>query len=221
MLIPPENPAVLSPAAQAIFDEWSPSIWITLSTLLTAAIYINGWRRIRRTRPQIFPPLRLASFLTGLAVLWIAIDSPLDGFADILLSAHMVEHLLLMSVVPPLLLLGRPVVPMLRGLPRWILKPVLGPLLRTPPLRRLSHWLVSPLVAWLAMNLTFLGWHVPAAYDFALEHEGWHAVEHLCFLLTSILFWWPILNPWPSRARGQRWLIILFVVIDLRLRTCN
>jgi cytochrome c oxidase assembly factor CtaG len=87
----------------------------------------------------------------------------LDGFADVLLSAHMVQHLLLMSVVPPLLLLGWPVVPLLRGLPPWILRPVLGPLLRLAVLRRLGRWVTSPLVGWMAMNLTFLGWHVPAA----------------------------------------------------------
>ena len=77
------------------------------------------------------PLLRLSCFLLGLAVLWMAVASPLDGFADVLLSAHMVQHLLLMSVVPPLLLLGWPVVPLLRGLPAWILRPVLGPLLRS------------------------------------------------------------------------------------------
>ena len=88
--------------------------------------------------------MRLSCFLLGLAVLWIAVASPLDGFADVLLSAHMVQHLLLMSAVPPLLLLGWPVVPLLRGLPAWILRPVLGPLLRLAVLRRLGRWLISP-----------------------------------------------------------------------------
>jgi cytochrome c oxidase assembly factor CtaG len=148
---------------------------------------------------------RLASFFSGLAVLWLAIGSPMDGFADALLSAHMIEHLLLMSVVPPLVLYGQPVVPLLRGLPRLARLGIVNPLLRWRQLRRFFHWLTTPVVAWLAMNLSFLGWHIPGAYDFALEHEGWHAVEHLCFLLTSLLFWWCLLRPWPASRHSQNW----------------
>ena len=76
-----------------------------------AVIYVRGWLAIRRTRPLLFPSWRLTVFLIGLATLWLALASPLDGFADALLSAHMVQHLLLMSAVPPLVLLGLPVVP--------------------------------------------------------------------------------------------------------------
>jgi cytochrome c oxidase assembly factor CtaG len=105
-----------------------------------------------------------------------------------------------------------PVVPLLRGLPTPIRIVVLGPLIRIKALRRLFHWLVTPVVAWLAMNIAFLGWHVPAAYDFALEHEGWHDVEHLCFLFSSLLFWWCIIRPWPSGERKQGWGILLYLV---------
>jgi cytochrome c oxidase assembly factor CtaG len=62
------------------------------------------------------------------------------------------------------------------------------------------------------MNLTFLGWHIPAAYDFALEHENWHAVEHICFLGTSLLFWWCILRPWPAPLHKQSWSILIYLV---------
>jgi len=85
-------------------------------------------------------------------------------------------------------------------------------LMRLSFLRRFLHWLVTPLVAWLAMNITFLAWHVPAAYDFALEHENWHAVEHLCFLGTSLLFWWCILRPWPAEAHRQNWGILIYLI---------
>ena len=202
----------MPPAYSAIFAEWSPPIFLTTVTLLTAIIYTRGWFAIRKTRPAQFPDWRLASFLTGLAVLWLAIGSPMDGFADALLSAHMVEHLLLMSFVPPLILLGHPTVPLLRGLPRPITKHILGPLIRLKPLRSFGHWLTTPVVAWLAMNLFFLGWHVPGAYDFALEHEFWHDVEHLCFLFSSILFWWPIIRPWPSHTRPHGWYLLLYLV---------
>ena len=202
----------MSAAMQAVFDTWSLPIWLTLTILLTALLYLRGWFAIRKTRREQFNGWRLASFLFGLTVLWLAIGSPLDAFADVLLSAHMVEHLLLMSVVPPLLLLGLPVVPLLRGLPILTRKAILGHLLRFPPLRRLGHWLVLPTVAWLAMNLTFLAWHVPAAYDFALNHENWHDFEHICFLATSLLFWWCILQPWPSAQHRQTWSLLLYLV---------
>lgn len=202
----------MTPAIQEIFNDWSLPVWLTGSIVLTAVIYLRGWLAIRKTRPQQFRSRRPASFLAGLTVLWLAIGSPMDGFADALLSAHMIEHLLLMSVVPPLLLYGLPVVPLLRGLPAPFRRVVLGPLIRKKPLRRFFHWLVMPVVAWLTMNIAFLAWHIPGAYDFALEHEGWHDVEHLCFLFSSLLFWWCVIRPWPSGDRKQGWGILLFLV---------
>jgi cytochrome c oxidase assembly factor CtaG len=199
-------------ALHDILADWSPPLPLTLSICLLAALYLRGWLAIRLTRPAQFIALRLASFLAGLTVLWLAIASPMDGLADALLSAHMVEHLLLMSAVPPLLLLGLPIVPLLRGLPAPLLGWLAAPLLRASSLRRLAHRLVSPTVAWLAMNLSFLAWHIPAAYDFALEREPWHAVEHLCFLTTSLLFWGAVLRPWPAAAKPPGFAIVLYLV---------
>src|ERR1035437_6161670 len=199
----------MPPAARQIFSDWSPPLGLTLAIVLTAAIYLRGWLAIRRTRPAQFTDLRLESFLSGLAILWIATASPLDGFADTLLSAHMVEHLLLMSAIPMLLLYAEPVVPLLRGLPAPITRAILGPLLRLRPLRSFGHWLVRPAIAWLLMNIGYLAWHVPAAYDLALENETVHATEHLCFLFTSLLFWYTILRPWPARQRPNDWGVLL------------
>jgi cytochrome c oxidase assembly factor CtaG len=203
----------MPPAYRDIFTEWTPPIVLTGTLIIFGVIYTRGWFGIRKTRADQFPMWRLASFLLGLAIIWLAIASPLDGFADVLLSAHMVEHLLLMSFAPPLLLLGYPAVPLLRGLPRGVTVHLLGPLIRIKMLRHLGHILITPLVAWLAMNLAFLGWHVPAAYDFALEHEHWHEFEHLCFLGTSILFWWPLVRPWPTRKNYAGWLLLLYLVM--------
>ena len=203
----------MSPEFRAIFEEWSPPVFLTTALALSAILYTRGWFAIRKTRRALFPAWRLAAFLLGVAAIWVAIASPLDGFADALLSAHMVEHLLLMSFAPPLLLLGYPAVPLLRGLPRVITVYLLGPVLRLKWLRRFGHFLVIPLVAWLAMNLTFLGWHVPAAYDFALEHERWHELEHFLFLSTSILFWWPLIRPWPTNARYPGWYMLPYLIM--------
>jgi cytochrome c oxidase assembly factor CtaG len=186
-------------------------VWLTLSVLLTAAIYLRGWLALRRTRPAQFNDTRIASFLSGLALLWIATASPLDGFADSLLTVHMVEHLLLMSAIPMLLLYGEPVVPLLRGLPAPVRRWTTNPLIRTPAARSFGHWLVTPAVAWIAMNLGYLAWHVPAAYDLALENETLHGVEHLCFLFTSILFWWYILRPWPAEKRANDWGALVYL----------
>ena len=202
----------MSPESRAIFTEWSPPLFLTASLILCAVVYACGWFVIRKTRSELFPAGRLASFLAGLAIIWLAIASPMDGFADELLSAHMVEHLLLMSVAPPLLLLGYPVVPLLRGLPRAVCVHLFGPLLRSTLLRSLGHFLATPIVAWLAMNLVLLGWHIPAAYDFALKHEHWHEFEHACFLVASLLFWFPIIQPWPSRQHPNRWTLLLYLV---------
>jgi len=192
-------------------------LWLTIIVVLSGWVYLRGWFAIRKSRAVQFTLMRLNCFLLGLAVLWIALAAPLDDLADTSLSAHMVQHLLLMSAVPPLILLSSPVVPLLRGLPSWILRPVVGPLLRLRGLRRLGRWLISPRVAWIAMNLVFLGWHLPAAYDFALRHEHWHEFEHICFLASSLAFWWCIVRPWPAQRRSSNWgwLVLYLLSADL------
>ncbi len=202
----------MSGAVEDIFTDWTVPVWLTGSILITAAIYLRGWLALRKTRRKQFNEVRLASFFSGLAVLWLAIGSPMDGFSDALLSAHMVEHLLLMSVVPPLLLWGLPVVSLLRGLPGPVTRNILGPLIRNRAIRQFARWLVMPVVAWLAMNVALLAWHIPRAYDFALEHENWHAVEHACFLFSSLLFWWCVIRPWPAERIRRNWGILLYLV---------
>jgi len=197
---------------QEILNDWTLPLPLTISCVAFALVYFIGWVRIRRTRPQQFPIWRLYCFEAGMLVLWASVGSPMDGLADALLSAHMVEHLLLMSAVPPLVLLGAPVVPLLRGLPRWFVRYVLRPFMRMSWLRRGVQFMLRPVPAWLTMNITLLGWHVPPAYDFALENETWHDIEHLCFLFASLLFWWVLLRPWPARHQQIGWIAIPYLV---------
>jgi len=199
-------------ASSLIFSEWSPPWPLTLAILVFAVDYVRGFFAIRKTRPGLFPEWRLVSYLLGMLTLWFSLASPLDGFADALLSAHMVQHLLLMSVVPALVLLGAPMVPILRGLPRGFTRVVLGPLFSSKSLLAIGRFLTRPVVAWLAMNLTFLLWHTPAAYDFALWNGPWHRLEHVCFLTTSFLFWWPVIQPWPARRRNYGWGMLLYLL---------
>ena len=102
-----------------------------LRARLIAFIYMRGWARIRRTRPAQFPAWRLAVFLGGIVALFVAVASPLDTFSESLLFMHMAQHFVLMSVAPPLIVLGAPVVPMLRGLPRIVIRRILRPLFVT------------------------------------------------------------------------------------------
>lgn len=197
---------------QPVLNDWEFPVWLTTAIALTGVVYLRGWIALRRTRPEQFNAWRLLSFMGGLASLWVAIGSPLEAAADLLLSAHMIEHLILMMIVPPLLLLGMPVVPMLRGLPSMARSWIAGPLARMEWLRALGRWLTRPAVAWLAMNLTLLAWHVPGAYDFALEHEGWHDFEHICFLATSLLFWWCVIRPWPAATHRRSWGMLVYLV---------
>jgi putative membrane protein len=193
-------------------NSWSVPLWPTVCLVAGGLLYLRGWHRIRITRPELFPRWRAACFLGGLFSLWLAVASPDDTLDDILLTAHMAQHLILMSIAPPLLLLGAPAVPLLRALPRWALRQALGPLFRTAALRRLVRRLTSPVFAWFSMNLTYLAWHTPAAYELALASTSWHQVEHLCFLSTSLLFWFPVIQPWPSDARGSRWAMLPYLV---------
>ena len=199
-------------AADVIFADWTLPWGITLTVAAFAALYWRGWLAIRKTRPEQFPAWRLFCFLSGLTITWLAIASPIDGFADLLLSAHMVEHLLLMSAVPPLIWASAPVVPLLRGLPKSTVQVVVGPLLRWRALRKLEHFFTQPVVAWLTFNLTFVLWHVPAAYDYALAHEHVHELEHMCFLSSSLLFWFVLLEPWPARKGAMRWGLLAYLI---------
>ena len=194
------------------FADWDFPPVICTELALVAILYTVGFLRIQKTRPQHFPSWRWACFISGIASLVVAVSSPLDTFSEQLLTMHMAQHFVLMSIAPPLIVLGSPVVPMLRGLPRWFVRPVLGPLIRRRWLRAFFHGLVQPKAAWLLMNLSYIGWHVPAAYELALGNENIHNCEHACFFFASLLFWWPIIEPWPSRFRGSRWILIPYLL---------
>jgi len=179
---------------------------------LTLAIYLRGWRLARRTREAELPPWRAICFVSGIAALWTAIASPIDALDDYLLAAHMIQHFILMSVAPPLLVLGAPTVSLLRGLPRRFVRILSRPVFRRSWFHRLCRLLTHPVFAWLAMNIAYLGWHVPPLFELTFQSEHIHNFEHLCFLLTSIAFWWVVISPWPSRAHWPRWTVIPYLL---------
>src|SRR5262245_18277347 len=162
--------------------------------------------------PDRFRVWRLASFLGGLATLLVAVASPLDAFAGLLLQVHMVQHLLLMMVAPPLLLLGAPLVALLRGLPAVVAKDWIGPFLAWPALRRAFSQLTHPVACWSAVALATWLWPLPALYLLALRSPAWHAVQLATFLAAGLLFWWPVVLPWLAHARWPCWTIPLYLL---------
>jgi putative membrane protein len=199
--------------AQAILRSWSPPIVVNLTLFLTLLIYARGWIRLHRVFPNLFSFARLAAFAGGVFSLWLAIGSPLEAFDDVSLTMHMVQHLLLMLAAPLLLLLGEPLLPLLRGLPRRVVRRVAGPVLRYAPVQALGRILARPAFCWLVAGVALIGWHIPAAFELALRSDGWHETEHITFLATALLFWWPVVLPFPSVARWPRWSIPLYLFL--------
>lgn len=196
----------------ALITDWDIPWAVTAALIVTAIVYIRGWNRIRRTRPAEFQTWRLAAFLSGILAVFVAVASPLDTFAESLLFMHMAQHYVLMMIAPPLIVLGAPVVPMLRGLPHAVIRG-LRPLFTTRILHHAGRFLTRPRVAWIAMNAAYIGWHIPHAYEFALASENWHNCEHACFFFTSLMFWWPVIAPWPCRQNWSRWILLPYLLL--------
>jgi putative membrane protein len=205
----------VTPELQTALHSWSPPIGVNVAIVLSFFIYIRGWLRIRRTGADALPASSLAAFACGMFALWLAIGSPLEALDDSLLFAHMVQHLLLMLAAPPLILLGAPALPFLHGLPSWFVRVPLGTFLRSRAAQKFGEFITEPLFCWLAAMVVMIGWHVPAAFELALRSDGWHEIEHACFFLTSILFWWPVVQPWPSVPRWPRWTMPLYLLLGM------
>lgn len=182
------------------------------AVVVAAAVYARGWWTLSRRMPERFGPGRLAAFLGGLGAIAVAVGSPLDALAGQLLTAHMAQHQLLMMVAAPLIWLGAPVAPTLRGLPRG-LRRVVARGLATPAMRGVTDVVTRPAVGWVAFAVAFWAWHTPGLYGLALRSHGWHHVEHACFLGTALLFWRPVILAWPARASWPRWTMIPYLLL--------
>src|SRR5271170_7752138 len=195
----------------AILQSWSNPLGVDLTLCLTILVYARGWFRLRAAFPKLLSLWRLAAFFCGIVFVWIAIGSPLNAFDDALLTVHMLQHLLLMSVAPPLILLGAPQLPLLHGLPQPFARGVVSPILRWSSVKRLGNLTANPAFGWFAAAIALIGWHVPAVFELALRWNWLHELEHASFLGAGLLFWWPVIQPWPSVARWPRWSIPLYL----------
>jgi putative membrane protein len=192
---------------------WSYPSGFTLALMVVALVYLRGWYELRNALPHLVPVWRLAAFMSGVLSLWVAVGSPVAGMDHQLLTVHMVQHLLLMTVAAPLILLGAPVIVLIQSLPKHFRRNIVAPLLRCSPVHSAGRLLTHPAFCWIASTVTVIGWHVPALFKLGMQSEGWHRVEHANFLAAGLLFWWPVVQPWPSLARWPRWSVPLYLFL--------
>ena len=161
------------------------------------AVIVTGRPRSRAART------RAMLFYAGLLTILIALGTPIDSLAQKLFWVHMIQHVLLLTVAPPLIVMGAPWMSIWRPLPLNFRRTLARTVVRSPrlaPLRAACRWLFSPLGAWLAFSVNLVGWHVPAVYDLALQSAAVHALEHLLYMTTGILLWAQVIDSPPLRA---------------------
>src|SRR5215470_9558771 len=173
----------------------SQSVFLSLVLIFTALVYLRGWVFLRFNRITPTSAWRAFSFLLGLFLIWVAVASPFAVLDHELLTVHMLQHLLLMTLAPPLIWLGAPAGPVLHGLPRRFVDNLLAPLRESRSALRLGKTMGGPKFAFLAACAALVGWHIPNFFALGMQSAGWHLFEHLSFLATGLLFWWPVLQP--------------------------
>ncbi len=192
-----------------VLTAWAFDPTMVAALFAAGVLYLHGVRRVRRPDRKLAN--RAACFLGGLVVLWVALQSPVDVYADARLSVHMIQHLLLTMVAAPLLVLGAPVTLALRASTPAIRRRVLLPLLRS----RLVRLLTAPVTAWALFALVLWGSHFSPLYEAALRSSAVHALEHLAYVVGAVLFWAPVagVDPSPSRLSHPARLLYLFLAM--------
>ncbi len=173
---------------------WTFDPAVVFALGVAGVLYVRADRRVRRERgEQRFPRARRREFLAGLAIVFVALESPIDTGSATSFWVHMVQHLLLTMVAAPLLALGAPVtLALLAGSPTGRRR--LSAALKRPPLRTLSE----PIVAWALFFGVLWGSHFTGLFEASLRSDGIHALEHVAYLVTAVLFWMPIVGRDPS-----------------------
>src|SRR5262249_13943799 len=153
---------------------------LTLILICSAAVCAWGWLRLRSTGSNVVPAWRAGSVLAGLFLIWVAVSSPIASLDHELLTAPMIQHLLLMTTAPPLLWMGAPLMRLSFAQLHPFVRAAAGARYHHT-LRRVVSPLTQPAFCWLAATVTLVGWHVPAAFTLGMRSEGWHIVEQLSF----------------------------------------
>ncbi|MGH2503348.1 MAG: cytochrome c oxidase assembly protein [Ktedonobacterales bacterium] len=202
-------PFTLALAAHSSEDV--PNLWLAwtldLSLLIPLAIILGGYlyaigpARRRWNLGEAATRAQITYFTLGWAALTLSLVSPLDTLGDeYLFSAHMIQHMIIAVVAPPLLLMG---------IPRWLAELPL----RTEGARTVARWLANPIVAFGVFQADIWLWHAPALYDLTLSNDTVHILEHLTFLIFGLMYWLPILSPTPMIPRISRGFAILYLFV--------
>lgn len=179
------DPRLLAPP---LWSNWQLDPTVALGVFGLAAAYAVLTSSIRRGPERPVTAGQRTAFFAGCFALLLALGPPIEDWASLLLAGHMFQHVLLTMLAPPLLLLGTPA---------WLLRPVL----RWPLAASAGYALTRPLVALVLSSAAFMVWHVPALYEASLQSQPVHVVQHLSFIATAVLAWWPLVGPLPEWPR--------------------
>jgi putative membrane protein len=179
-------------------------LWITVVLSLVAAGYLYRWLRVARLEADGVKGWRACSCFVGLLLLWLGLASPLALLDHDLLTAHMAQHLLLMTLAPPLILLGAP----LKLLPQSIARP-----LPWGPLWHLGRKLLHPAVGWMGAASALIVWHIPSVFMLGMQSQTWHGIEQASFLVTGLLFWLPVVRPLQDSSKWPESSILLYLFL--------
>ena len=177
---------------------------VVAAVVIAAATYVAGWLRLANRAARPPRPWRLGAAMGALAAISVALASPLDALAHQRFTAHMVQHLLLLTVVAPLALLADPFPVVLWALPAAARSALRRLFARGGALRRLLVTLTAPPIAWLTFLGTVWLWHLPALYERALADDLVHGLEHVTLVAAALVFWWPLLDAAPRVRRPPR-----------------
>jgi len=188
------------------------SAWVSAGLILAALIYLRGWVLVRRLDRDTVGGWRAASFALGLFFIWVATASPLAALDHDMLTAHMVQHLLLMTFAPPLILLGASGKTFVCGLPHRFVQ-IMRQLFQSTGLYQVWSALTHPAICWLGAASTLVAWHIPAVFALGLRSQMWHGIEQASFLATGLLFWWAVVQPLPNSLKWPESSILLYLFL--------
>ena len=191
---------------------WEFPVSLTLILLLVAALYLRGWISVHSVSGMRIPAWKAASFFLGLFLIWAAWGSPLAVYDHSLLTAHMIKHLLLMTFAPPLLLLGEAIKMFWHVMPQ-LARNILGNISRQPLVQQVTRTVTRPALCLIVCTLTLVAWHLPVLFTLCVRFEIWHTVEQTTFFGAGLLFWWPVIQPWPTASAGPRWSTLLYLFL--------
>jgi putative membrane protein len=200
-----------------ILLSWSWRFEILLTLGLAAVLHLAGRARLRRRGGKnLAAPWRSVAYLSGLFFVALALMSPIDTLASQFFYMHMIQHLLLVMIAPPLLWIANPMPVAIWGLPTALRREVGRWLRPGAAVRRVIRLLTTPSLTWIYFVVVLVGWHDPSAYNAALEYDLVHDLEHLTFFGTAMLFWWHLIGAAPHihkpLSRGMRVAYALSIV---------